>query len=111
VASNPPWQRQVAVEGTAARDERRAWRELARVAAPGVRMVVLVDDAGTHERLVHDAGLVARVLGQVSLSGRHPSIVLVQHAQDERTALFDPKGLYGRELAAAFAGTSHESGA
>jgi len=111
VASNPPWQRQVAVEGTAARDERRAWRELARVAAPGARMVVLVDDAGTHERLVHDAGLVARVLGQVSLSGRHPSIVLVQHAQDERTALFDPKGLYGRELAAAFAGTSHESGA
>ena len=102
VASNPPWQRQVAVVGAAARDERRAWQELARVAAPGARMVLLVDDVGTHRRLVHDAGLASHVLGQVSLSGRHPTMVLVRPAEDETAAPIDLAGLYGRELAAAF---------
>jgi len=110
VASNPPWRRQVAVEGAVARDERRAWRELARVAGPAARMVLLVDDVETHERLVHDAGLASRVLGQVSLFGRHPTVVLVRPAEDEPVGLFDADGLYGRELAAAFGTGTSQAG-
>ncbi len=109
VASNPPWQRQVTVEGAAARDARRVWQELARVARPGARMVLLVDGSGTHERAIRDAGLAAHALGQVSLSGRHPTVVLVRPAREETAELFDPQGLHGRELAEAFSASTSQT--
>lgn len=97
VVSNAPWHRQVALEGAAAGDARRCWSELARVAAPGARMVLLLDDLEQAKPLAAAAGLGLVPLGRVSLSGRHPAVALAGH--DTPTEPLDRAGLYGPELA------------
>ncbi|MEU4575822.1 methyltransferase domain-containing protein [Nonomuraea sp. NPDC023979] len=70
VLVNPPWGRQVAAGGLLAGDPGRLWREVRRVLAADGLVVALVHDG------VPD-GFTVRERVRVSLSGRHPELVVL----------------------------------
>ncbi|MGW0480032.1 methyltransferase domain-containing protein [Nonomuraea sp. NPDC003214] len=70
VLVNPPWGRQVAAGGLLAGDPGRLWREVRRVLAADGLVVALVHDE------VPDGFTVRERVG-VSLSGRHPELVVL----------------------------------
>ncbi|MFB4287625.1 methyltransferase domain-containing protein [Nonomuraea sp. ATR24] len=74
VLVNPPWGRQVAAGGLLAGDPGRLWREVRRVLAADGLVVALVHDG------VPD-GFTVRERVRVSLSGRHPELVVLSPGQ------------------------------
>lgn len=70
VVSNPPWDRQVRPAGLLGGDPGRFWSELRRVLTPRGRAVVLLP-AGT------EVGLTVLARHPVSLSGRHPEVLVM----------------------------------
>ncbi|MEU9886902.1 hypothetical protein [Sphaerisporangium sp. NPDC051011] len=62
------------------RDDRPLWREPGRVLGPGRRVVALVHEPGARPGLAElaaEAGPVVRRTVEVSLSGAHPLIVVL----------------------------------
>ncbi|MFI6321806.1 methyltransferase domain-containing protein [Nonomuraea sp. NPDC050556] len=71
VLVNPPWGRQVGAAGLLRADRGALWREIARVLAPGGRVVALLHEDEWH-------GMVVERSFAVSLAGLHPTLAVLR---------------------------------
>lgn len=75
IVSNPPWGRQVLVQGTLAAHPERLYREIRRTLSPTGRAVLLLHEADEQCATAQAAGLRVREIRPLSLFGAHPSVV------------------------------------